>query len=369
MSNTITTCHERKPVPVSQRGKHLVVDIHCHLNVAKADAMLREALGSSPPPMPFSSPATDAVNRAMFAEIGPALNGTEQRIADMDRLGIDVQAISPSPGQYFYFTEPGLGRELSIAINDGIAEAVARHPDRLVGMGTIPLQSPELAIAEMRRCVGELDLRGIEIATNVGGTDLADDAYRPFFAAAEELGILLFLHPLGFTQGQRLSQHYLNNIIGNPLESTIAVSHLIFGGVLERHPGLKICVAHGGGYAGSYWGRMDHAWRARADCREHIPYAPSHYLRQLWFDTLVFDRDQLDALVHAHGDDRLCLGSDYPFDMAEPDPVGFLSHLNADVCAKISGLNAAKLLGLITSSTDCGPATTKSEGCQVTLQI
>ena len=347
MSDTIATCHNRKPIPVAQRGKHLVVDIHCHLNVAKADTMLRDALGTPPPPMPFTSPATDAVNRAMFAEIGPKLNGTEQRIADMDRLGIDVQAISPSPGQYFYFTEAGLGRDLSVTINDGIAEAVARHPDRLVGMGTVPLQSPELAIAEMRRCVRDLDLRGIEIATNIGGTDLADEAYRPFFAAAEELGILLFLHPLGFTQGQRLSQHYLNNIIGNPLESTIAISHLISGGVLERHPGLKICVAHGGGYAGSYWGRMDHAWRARADCREHIPHPPSHYLRRLWFDTLVFDRDQLDALVHAHGADRLCLGSDYPFDMAEPDPVGFYDRLQENDRVRLIGGNAAALLGLL----------------------
>jgi aminocarboxymuconate-semialdehyde decarboxylase len=108
MNDTIITCHDRRPIPVARRGRHLVADIHCHLNVAKADAMLREALGTAPPPLPFTSPATDAVNRAMFAEIGPTLNGTDQRIADMDRLGIDVQAISPSPGQYFYFAEAGL---------------------------------------------------------------------------------------------------------------------------------------------------------------------------------------------------------------------------------------------------------------------
>ncbi len=339
-------CNRRRQIPVTQRGKHLIVDIHCHMNIARADTMLRDALGSAPPPMPFSSPASDAVNRAMFADIGPRLNGTEARIADMDRLGIDVQAISPSPGQYFYFAEAGLGRDLSMTINDGIADAVARHPDRLVGMGTVPLQSTELAILEMRRCVRDLDLRGIEIATNVVGRDLADDGFRPFFAAAEELDILLFLHPLGFTQGERLSQHYLNNLIGNPLESTIAVSHLIFGGVLENHPGLKICVAHGGGYAASYWGRMDHAWRAREDCRVHIPHLPSHYLRRLWFDTLVFDRHQLDALMRAHGADRLCLGSDYPFDMGEPDPVGFHDNLPGDIQATVCGANAAFLLGL-----------------------
>lgn len=347
MSGTITTCgQERPPIPVSARGKHLVVDIHCHLAVPAAEAQIREAIPGFAFQMPFSSPASDAVTGKLFATIGPALNGVEQRLADMDRLGVDVQAISPSPGQYFYFTEPDLGRELSRTINDGIADAVGKHPDRLVGMGTVPLQSPELAIAEMRRCVNDLGLRGIEISSNVNGRELAEDEFRPFFAAAEELGILLFLHPLGFTHGQRLSEHYLTNIIGNPLESTIALSHLIFGGVLDAYPGLKLCVAHGGGYLPGYWGRMDHAWRAREDCREHIDRAPSTYLRKVWLDTLVFDKDELDSLIRTHGTDHLCLGTDYPFDMAEPDPVGFHDRLEGDARAKILGLNAAELLGL-----------------------
>jgi aminocarboxymuconate-semialdehyde decarboxylase len=286
------------------------------------------------------------VTAKLFATIGPALNGVEQRLADMDRLGVDVQAISPSPGQYFYFTEPDLGRDLSRTINDGIADAVAKQPDRLVGMGTVPLQSPELAIAEMQRCVNDLGLRGIEISSNVNGRELAEDDFRPFFAAAEELGILLFLHPLGFTHGQRLSEHYLTNIIGNPLESTIVLSHLIFGGVLDAYPGLKLCVAHGGGYLPGYWGRMDHAWRAREDCRQHISHAPSTYLRKVWLDTLVFDKDELDSLIRTHGADHLCLGTDYPFDMAEPDPVGFHERLEGETRAKILGLNAADLLGL-----------------------
>jgi aminocarboxymuconate-semialdehyde decarboxylase len=332
MTETITTCGpERLPIPVSARGKHLVVDIHCHLGIPAADAMVRAAMPNAPAALPFSSPASDKVNGALFAAIGPKLNRVEARLADMDRLGVDVQAISPSPGQYFYFTDPELGRESSRMINDGIAAACATHPDRLVGMGTVPLQAPELAIAEMRRCVNELGLRGIEISSHVNG---------------KELGILLFLHPLGFTHGQRLSEHYLNNIIGNPIESTIALSHLIFEGVLDSYPGLKLCVAHGGGYLPGYWGRMDHAWRAREDCRQHITRAPSSYLRQVWLDTLVFDRVQLDALVASHGADHLCLGTDYPFDMAEPDPVGFHAHLAEADKAKIMGRNACGLLGL-----------------------
>jgi aminocarboxymuconate-semialdehyde decarboxylase len=347
MSGTIETCgHAPAPIPVRARGQHLVVDIHCHLAVPAAEAQIREAIPDFSFRMPFSSPASDAVTGKLFAAIGPTLNGVEERLIDMDRLGIDVQAISPSPGQYFYFTEPDLGRELARTVNDGVAEAVASHPERLVGMGTVPLQSPELAIAEMRRCVNDLGLRGIEISSNVNGRELAEDAFRPFFAAAEELGILLFLHPLGFTQGQRLSEHYLNNIIGNPLESTIALSHLIFGGVLDAYPSLKLCVAHGGGFLPGYWGRMDHAWRAREDCRQHISCAPSTYLRKVWLDTLVFDKDELDSLIQTHGAEHLCLGTDYPFDMAEPDPVGFHDRLEGDARARILGLNAAALLGL-----------------------
>lgn len=347
VSGAITTCGERRPIPVSARGRHLVVDIHAHLAIPAAAKIVEERHRGPPPGIDdFASAKTIEVNRAQFAAIGRTLGGVEQRLIDMDRLGIDVQALSPSPGQYYHFTDPDVGRDASRAINDGIAAAVAGHPDRFVGMGNVPLQDVGMAIAEMRRCVTDLDLRGIEISSNVGGVDYHDPRFRPFFAAAEELGILLFIHPLGFTHPERMGDHYFNNLIGNPLESTLAVGHLIFGGVLDRYPGLKICVAHGGGYLPAYWGRMDHGWRARGDCSEHCRHEPSSYLRKLWFDTLVFDRDQLDSLVRTQGADRLCLGSDYPFDMAEPDPVGFHDRLDDDVRGRILGGNAAALLGL-----------------------
>ncbi|MFK8049445.1 MAG: amidohydrolase family protein [Halioglobus sp.] len=330
----------------NQRGKHLVIDIHAHMNVASAEALIREVIPDLPRGLPFSSVASDKVNGKMFAQIGARLNGVKERLADMDQLGVDVQAISPNPGQYYYFTQEELGRELSQLINNNIAEAVQSHPDRLVGMGTVPLQNVDMAIAEMKRCVNDCGMRGIEIGTNVNGAELADPKFRPFFKAAEELEILLFMHPLGFTQGERLSEHYLNNIIGNPLESTITLSHLIFGGVLEDIPNLKLCVAHGGGYLSGYWGRMDHAYRTRDDCREHISKLPSSYLRNVWLDTLVFDSQELESLVRTHGAEKLCLGSDYPFDMGQPDPVGFHRYLSEEAQALILGLNAAKLLGL-----------------------
>lgn len=340
-------CAGHELLHVRQRGDNLVVDMHAHLNVAAAEQAIRAEMPDLPKGLPFSCPASDAVNARMFASIGPRLNGIGNRLADMDAQGVDVQVISPNPGQYYYFAPPELGRDLSRAINDGIAEAVAATPDRLVGMGTVPLQNTEMAVAEMRRCVNDRGLRGIEIGTLAAGRELAAPELRPFFAAAEELGVLVFIHPLGFSQGERLSEHYLNNIIGNPLESTIALSHLIFGGVLDAHPGLKLCVAHGGGYLPGYWGRMDHAFRAREDCRQHISREPSSYLRQVWLDTLVFDREQLASLVRTHGADRLCMGSDYPFDMGESDPVGFHRDLNEDDRRRILGANAAALLGLV----------------------
>ncbi len=344
----LTTCGNRAPIPVAARGKHLVVDIHCHLGIPRAEGIVQRAYPGPPPGInDFTSAKTAEVNRAQFAQLGPKLNGLEVRLADMDRLGIDVQAISPSPGQYYYFTDSETGLAAAQAVNDGMAEAVAQHPDRLVGMGTVPLQDPAMAISEMKRCVKDLDLRGIEISSNVNGKDLHAEELRPFWAAAEELGVLIFIHPLGFTHAQRMSEYYFNNLVGNALESTLAVGHLIFGGVLDAYPGLKICVAHGGGYIPGYWGRMDHGWRARVDCSEHCRHEPSSYLRKLWLDTLVFDRDQLESLVRTHGADKLCLGSDYPFDMSEPDPVGFHDLLDEQMQEKILGANAADLLGLV----------------------
>ncbi|WP_242098595.1 amidohydrolase family protein [Sphingomonas sp. CROZ-RG-20F-R02-07] len=335
----------RAPTIVVAGGRHRTIDLHCHLGVAAADAFVQQRYPGPPPGInDFTNASTAAVNRAQFDAIRCRLYGVDQRIADMDRLGIDIQAISPSPGQYHYFTDPDTGRAAARLFNDGIAAAVAEHPDRLVGMGTVPLQDPQMAVEEMRRCVHDLDLRAIEIGSNVNGVDLHDARFRPFLAAAEELGVPLFLHPLGFTHADRMTDYYFNNLIGNPLESTLAIGHLIFGGVLDRYPGLRICVAHGGGYMPGYWGRMDHGWRARGDCREHCRHLPSSYLRRLWLDTLVFDPEQLASLVRTHPTDRLCMGSDYPFDMAEPDPVGFHQNLTEQQQAMILGGNAAALL-------------------------
>ena len=345
-----------EPATIRNRGVTRVIDIHCHLNVPAADPLLRPYAAGSDAMRQFSSPETDAVNRELFAQIGRKLNSIDEHLVHMDAVGIDIQAISPMPGQLLFVAPPDVAREGARITNDGIAAAVARHPKRLVGMGSIPLQAPELAILEMKRCVRELGLRGIEIPSHVNGEELSSPALRPVLSAAQDLGVLLFLHPLGFTHGERLRRHYFNNLLGNPIESTIAVAHLVFDGVLDNLPGLKICVAHGGGYVSHYWGRMDHAWRVRSDCRQRISRPPSHYLKQLYFDTLVFDPAELRYLVDVYGADHLCMGTDYPFDMSEPDPVSLHASLSAAEREQILGGTAARLLGLDVATSARGMA-------------
>ncbi len=329
-------------------ARSATVDIHCHVLTPEAAALMKDVVDPSrEPSLTFVNEATRAVNRKQEETIRGQLTSVETRLKDMDKAGIDIQAISPSP-QYFYWADPERGREAARLVNNRIAEIVASHPDRFVGMGTVPLQAPELAITELERMVNELGLRGVEIGTNVAGVELSDERFRPFFAKAQELDILIFMHPARFTQGQRLADHYFINVIGNPLDTTVAVSHLIFGGVLDAYPKLKICLAHGGGYAAAYSGRFDHAHWARPDCRRLIKNRPTSYLRKLYFDTIVFTHHQLEYLASVYGADHIILGTDYPYDMALPNAVSFVekARLARADKASILGGTAARLLKL-----------------------
>ena len=335
----------------SRSGERLTIDLHCHVYVPAAEEAVAEAFEMETDFLfKFSNEATREVNRRQAQEIFGKLTSVETRLADMDGMAIDIQALSPAPLQYYYALEPDLGLTSARIINDHIAEIVDAHPDRFVGLGTVPMQEPELAVAELDRAVRELGMRGVEICTSVVGEELSNDRFRKFFAKAEDLDALIFMHPNGFSDGARLSDHYFTNIIGNPLDTTVAVSHLIFGGVLDAYPDLKICVAHGGGYLPAYSGRIDHAHANREDCRRRIKEKPSSYLRKLYFDTVVFTEHQLEYLVSLYGSDHIVLGTDYPFDMGMDDPVGFVDGadaLTASDKAAIVGGNAAQLLGIL----------------------
>ena len=309
------------------KGRSLRIDIHCHyLNQEAAAKVAHFNPAQYEPAAKFANALTREVNVKQIRDRLPKLSTIETRLKDMDRMGIDIQAVSPAPNQCYYWTEPDLGVELSRMVNDRLAEIVATWPDRFVGLGTVPLQHVDLAVAELERCVKKLGLRGVEINPNVNGMELTDPRLdlEKFFARVQELDVIIFMHPLGFTQGQRLTDHYFNNVIGNPLETTVAASHLIFDGVMDRNPKLKIVLPHAGGYLAHYWARMDHAHRARADCHTVIKKAPSSYLKKFYFDTITFDPLMLRHMIDKYGPGHVLLGTDYPYDMGEEDPLGLI---------------------------------------------
>jgi aminocarboxymuconate-semialdehyde decarboxylase len=283
----------------------------------------------------------------------PLLSDIPTRFGVMDAGGVDVQAVSIIPTQYHYWADPGLADDVVGAANEHIAALVGAHPDRLVGLATIALQHPGRAAAQLRHAMTTLGLRGVEISTSAAGRDFSDPFFEPFWTEADALGAFVFVHPWGCSLGERLSPFYLGNVIGQPAETTLALSHLVFGGVLDRHPGLRVCGAHGGGYLPYYVGRSDHAWHVRPESRTTLD-PPSRYLQRLWFDALVYRADSLRLLVDVAGADRVLLGTDYPFDMSVTDPVERINAvpgLSGAERTAITGGSAAALLGITAPAT------------------
>ena len=329
------------------RPKTITIDVHSHVAVPRAAEFVRPHLAATAMPLvTFANPETKALNQKQEADIG-ARAGLEQRLSDLDAMGLDMQVIKPPPPQCYYAVPVDIAVKAAQIVNDGIAEFVARKPDRLKGFGTVPMPDGNEAAKELERCVTKLGFKGVQVLTNVNGKELSDPAFAPFWKKAEELGVLVVIHPNGFTEASRLSRFYFNNVIGNPLETTIALHYLIFDGVLERHPNLKILAVHGGGYLASYSGRIDHAWGARSDSHGALPHPPTSYLKKIYFDTVVFTPHQLQELVRLYGADKILMGTDYPFDMADYDPVGHVcgAGLDAATVAAVCGGNVKKLLG------------------------
>jgi len=334
---------------VKRGNKSLAVDLHCHVQTPEADALAKQtAVPHGDPVEQHGSKRSADRQKELRTELDAKLTSVAQRLKDMDKMGIDVQAISTSPSQYFYRIEPELGQQTSRLVNENLASIVAGNPDRFVALGTVPMQEPKLAVKELEYCMKELGFRGLEIGTNVRKVELSDPRFNAFWAKAEALGAVIFLHPSGFTDRSRMTAHFLTNVVGNPLDTTFALSHIVFGGVLERHPRLKIVAAHGGGYLGGYPARMDHAYRVRPECHDFIKRPPSYYMKKIYYDTMVFGETQLEHLVNLYGADHIVIGTDYPYDMGYYKPVGFVegARLTRAQKDRILGMNAAKLLGL-----------------------
>jgi aminocarboxymuconate-semialdehyde decarboxylase len=278
----------------------------------------------------------------------PALYDAELIFDALDRRGLDAAALGPSPEEFYYWAPPAVGGRIAATQNDGMAELVRSHPDRFAGLATLPMQDPERAAAELDRAVTRLGLRGAEICTNINGRDLDHPGLRPVYAAAERLGVPLFLHPQNWGDMRRFKDYALWNLAGFPLETALAASHLIMGGVFEEFPGLRVILAHGGGYLPYQVGRLDHGYAARPEVRERLPRRPSEYLANLYCDSLTHNALSLRFLLDRMGDGHVVIGSDYPFNMGDERPVDTVRALGLppDVEAKVLFKNLTGLLSL-----------------------
>jgi aminocarboxymuconate-semialdehyde decarboxylase len=295
-----------------------------------------------------NGPESMAASGVMIRERFEQLTQLPRRLADMDAAGVSIQVVSPSPSHYYPFLAAELADTVAKSANGAVRDLVAQAPDRLVGLGLIALQHPDLAVELLEHAVSECGLLGVEISSFAPGAEhsveLSDPRLEPFWARAEELGAIVFLHPFGCSLDERLDRYYLANTVGQPVENAVALSHLIFSGVLDRHPRLTLVAAHGGGYLPTFLGRSDHAWQVRPEAHD-CARPPSSYLTSLYFDSLVHTDEALTALVAAVGADRILMGSDYPFDMGVADPVERLQSagLGAAETAAIASGNALAL--------------------------
>src|ERR1700747_2192684 len=315
-------------------GKRVkTVDIHAHCIVPEAAAVINH---------PLEAP-------------GLLWSNLADRIAEMDVEGIDVEALSINP--FWYRAERDAAAELIKIQNEKLAEFCAAMPDRFVAFATVALQHPQLAVEQLEHAIKRLGLRGLSIGGSVAGQELADAKFRPVWAKAEELGILIFMHPLGTRElepsGRLGGSGLLTNTIGNPLETTIALSHLIFEGTLDRFPGLKICAAHGGGYLPSYAARSDAVISTFPNRVGPLPKKkPTEYLKdgQLYFDTIMFTSEGLRHLIAETGHDKVVIGTDYPFpwNRVPVDHILSTPGLSDDDKIAVLGGTEAKLLGIET---------------------
>lgn len=279
--------------------------------------------------------------------LSPAYYDLEVRRAAMGAAGVDVHVLSPVQFMYHYWLDAPMAAALARIVNDGVAAMAASDPQRFVGMATLPLQDPAASVAELER-IDALGLRAVEIGTHVAGLPLDAPGLDAVYARSEALGTVIFVHPYAPLGLDRLGRYFLRNLLGNPFETAVAASHLIFGGVLERFPRLRICLAHGGGAFPAVAGRLERGWVLEAECRGRGGARPREYLRRFWYDTITYDVAALDELVARVGAERVMMGSDYPFEIGDPDPVATVGELGVSREAKqaILGDNAAALLGL-----------------------
>jgi aminocarboxymuconate-semialdehyde decarboxylase len=284
-----------------------------------------------------------------FREVQANCWEPDVRIQECDHHHVDVQVLSTIPVMFSYWAQPRDALSVSMFLNDHIAGVVERYPDRFIGLGTVPLQSPDLAIPEMERCVRQLGLAGVEIGSHVNDWNLSDDTLFGFFQAAQDLGVALFIHPWDMMGTERMQKYWLPWLVGMPAETSLAICSMIFGGIFERLPNLRVAFAHGGGSFPSTIGRIEHGFKVRPDlCAVDNNVNPREYIGRFYIDSLVHDREALDYIVKLLGANSIVLGTDYPFPLGEAEPGKLIESMpyDADIKAKLLGLNALDWLGV-----------------------
>jgi aminocarboxymuconate-semialdehyde decarboxylase len=340
----------------------LTIDLHTHiLPPSLPDFAARSGYGgwiTLEPDGPER--ANMVIDGAFFRAVERNLWDPSLRLEQMDATGVDVQVLSTVPVMFSYWAEAADGLAMARLLNDHVAEVVREQPRRFLGLGTLPLQDPALAVAELERAVAQLGLRGVQIGSHINERELDDPALFPVFEAAADLGAAVFVHPWDMLAKERMGRYWLPWLVGMPAETTMAICAVLFGGVLERLPALRIGFAHGGGSFPGTFGRIQHGFEVRPDLvAVNNAVSPSAYLGRFWVDSLVHDPQMLQVIIDMIGADKVALGTDYPFPLGELEPgVGIDSLDDADepMRALLRSGSALAFLGLSDSVHGYGQA-------------
>jgi aminocarboxymuconate-semialdehyde decarboxylase len=338
----------RKEAAIRGEPMTKTIDIHTHVLADATVKLMQKEIPSLGLKMaPYD--ADNAVCEVAGVAYRPFPRGghdIERRFKDMDAAEVDVHLLSVAPQTWLYGQEAAVGIAGATIQNDEIARLVKEHPERFSGIATLPMQAPDKAAEELRRAMRKLGLHGAMIGSNIGGKNLDDPSFEPLWAAAEELDAFMMIHPGNVAGADRLRSYYLGNLIGNPLDTTIAGACLIFGGVLERHPKLNFIMSHGGGFIPYQGGRWVHGWEVRPEPKVNVKHSPAPYLDRFLYDTIVHAKAPLEFLISSVGANRVFLGSDYPYDMGTGECVRQVRAANISAADRdiILGGHAAKIL-------------------------
>ena len=334
---------------MSKSTSQIVIDGHRHIICPEAQKMAMKL--DSIKATDFLDGANEfsaAVNKDRAPAWNLKMTNLGEHFKDLGASGIDVGVLWPPPIGFYYWAEPKAGAELARLINEHTSHTVSQNPDHFVGLATVPLQDGELAAQELSYAIHKLGLKGAVIASNVNGRGLDEEQFYPFFGQVEKLRIPVFIHPHNAAGADRLQNYYLINFIGYPVDSTIAAAQLVFGGVLDRFPDLKICLAHAGGVFPFLLGRFDHGWSVRPEAQKLCKNPVSYYLKNFYVDSITFRPETLRFVLEIMPEGHVFLGTDYPFDMGDPDPVRFLKSAITDqhLMEEVLGENLRRLLVL-----------------------